>query len=237
MLLSAYDCIRFHKTWQLVTGISKAKPICDQAIAWVHVNTIITTCTICPFVLMCCYGHGQLWDNVFLFLFSLLFRRRGARCSIISWWYPCDSRYMSDDNNYRMCSLVAPWEAGSSPNARLYMLVATTTLSNQLCGCGLLTSVFVLYKRARPGQLCLYLLGGYCHTAWLAVRLWFTNLCAGYWIDSGWCSYAQLCLNLSVTATMQSGKMCGCGVLTGSVLDFSGIPGVTVWSYLCACTC
>ena len=87
---------------------------------------------------------------------------------------------MLDDNNYRMCSLVSPCKAGSSPNARLYMLVATTTLSNQLCGCGLLTSVM-----AWPAVLHVYMLGGYCHTAWLAVRLWFTNLCAGYWIDSG----------------------------------------------------
>ena len=70
------------------------------------------------------------------------------------------------------------------------MLVATPTLPSQLCGCGILTSVLVQGLQSghlvtQPGQLCLYMLGGYCHTAWLAVWLWFTNLCAGYRIDSG----------------------------------------------------
>ena len=86
---------------------------------------------------------------------------RDARSSLDD-RYPCDSRYMLDDNNYRMCSLVAPCKAGSSPNARLYMLVATTTLSNQLCGCGLL----ILYCIKGHG------LASCACTCWEATAIW-----------------------------------------------------------------
>ena len=86
-----------------------------------------------------------------------------------------------EDNICLMCS---------SLNCHLYMFVATSTLPSQLCGCGLLTSVLVAEHQSESSDntawaAVLVHVGSYFCTTRLVMRLWFSDLCTGFWIDSG----------------------------------------------------
>ena len=56
--------------------------------------------------------------------------------------------------------------------------------------CDLLTSVLVAEHQSESSgntawPTVLVHVGSYFCTAWLVVRLWFSDLCTGFWIDSG----------------------------------------------------
>ena len=165
--------------------------ICEQAMG-LSLGVNITAYNYNHCVCNCCYGHVQFWDKM---SFSLYFHcylgghEWDAPSCLGPVWYPVHvSLWWLQD--VFMCSSLGV--------VLMLTCIATSTFLShgQLCVRGLLTSVLVYIQGLQsghlvtwPGQLCLYMLGGYCHTAWLAVQLWFTNLCAGYWIDSGWRSY------------------------------------------------
>ena len=104
--------------------------------------------------------------------------------------------------------------------------------------CDLLTSVLVAeHQSESPGNAAwptvLVHVGSYFCTAWLVVWLWFAHLCTGFWIDSGWCRYAGLCLYACWSLLPYSLASCVvCSVLI-TCRVYQGTPGVTVWSCLC----
>ena len=205
--LHMYDCT-FMECGSLAQGLfccaKQYKSICEQAMHGLAlgVNTIITAYNQC--VCNCCYGHVQLWVEM---SFSL-----------------CSHCYLGGEERDALSCLGPVWYPVHVGCWRLQNVIMCSSLGVVLmrtCTCWLLHPHFLascvgmiywplylyMYMRTPVGSsgnmawpLRLYMLGDYCCTAWLAVWFFF----AGYWIDSGWHSYVQLCLYMSVAAATQS---------------------------------